>query len=393
MATRTFTLAALFLTAVTLPAAAQEKVVGPYRVKIQEEKEANPEPILPLDAKRRAEFQMLGGLNLRITAGGKLLHAGYLLTSLKIDDQVQHNGPWRIEAQNIALPKTAGGKQRDGFYSVYTAGKLRITHSVELVPGLKPGTKERLLDTVLVRYTIENKDFVPHRVGLRKFMNVHLIDSDAAIFAAPNQPNKLLDGVVLKGKTMPDYLQILQHPNLKEPGYVAHMTFSLGSNVDRPDRAVLTWRGAAAQDNWTVDAVAAGGSRVMYLYWDPREIKPGGKRELAFAYGGGVAGNLENEGRVKFDLSGSLEPGKRFTINASVSEPALGQSLTLELPANMELVHGQETQPVPPANQDGNSMVQWQARVLRTGNSSVRIHSSTGVTHAKTIDISRADGK
>ena len=105
----------------------------------------------------------------------------------------------------------------------------------------------------------------------------------------------------------------------------------------------------------------------MSIYWDPTEIKPNAKRELAFAFGGGVASSLENEGRVKLDLAGSFEPGKLFTINAFVSDPAQGQNLTLELPAGMELVSGKETQPVPAVDGEGNCLVQWQARVLRHG--------------------------
>ena len=228
---------------------------------------------------------------------------------------------------------------------------------------------------------------------MRKTMDVFIVDNDGALFAAPNQPGKILDGVELSNKMVPDYLQLLQNSDLKNPGYVAHMTFSLGNMVERPSRVVLTSLGAGSPDNWNIEVMPAGEDSALHVFWDPQEIKPNGKRELAFAFGGGVASSLENEGRVKMDLSGSFEPGKRFTINAFVTEPASGQELTLELPANMELVHGPDTQPVPLIHGDDPCLVQWQARVLRTGSSAVVIRSSTGSVYTTNITITPVDGK
>jgi hypothetical protein len=395
MLTRKLLLTALLITASTRPAGTQEKVIGPVRVKIQEEKSEYFENVLPVDPVRRVEYQMQAGMNLRITCENKMLHLGNIWTALNIDEVVTLQGQgaaWRIEAQNVALPKTAAGKARDGVYSVYSVGKLRITQSAEIVPGKKPGEKKRQRDAVLVRYTIENKDSVAHKVGLRKFMDVYVVDNDGAVFAAPNQPGKILDGVELKGKMVPDYLQFLQHPNLKEPGFVGHMTFNLGSAVERPSRAVLTSLGVDSS-KWDVPPLPANGDSAMAVYWDPTEIKPGGKRELAFAFGGSVAASLENEGKVKIDLAGSFEPGKQFTINAFVSDPAQGQSLTLELPAGMEILQGKETQPVPAGDGEGNCMVQWQARVLKTGSFALKVHSSLGVTYARNVSITRVDEK
>src|SRR5439155_462026 len=101
------------------------------------------------------------------------------------------------------------------------------------------------------------------------------------------------------------------------------------------------------------------------MYWDPKTLNPGAKRELAYAYGQGIAGNPENEGRVELALGGSFEPGKRFSVTAYVQEPQPGQTLALELPPGMERVEGKEEQPVPAATASGNSLVLWKARVTR----------------------------
>ena len=156
-------LAAILLLGSHLSAGANEKVIGPVRGKFQEVRSDLLEPLLPVEPGRRVSFQSKGGLSLEVMSDNKKLHLDAILTALKIDDQVQNQGPWRAEAHNIRLPKTASGKERDGFYSVYTAGKIRITQSVEAVPGTKPGERKRQLDTVLVRYTIENKDNISHK--------------------------------------------------------------------------------------------------------------------------------------------------------------------------------------------------------------------------------------
>src|SRR5262249_13155964 len=149
--------------------------------------------------------------------------------------------------------------------------------------------------------------------------------------AAPTIPGKILDGMELKGKQLPPYLQMLQIPDLKNPGYVSHMTFDLGKRIDRPDRVVLSRFGAAGV--WDLPIFMAGGDSAMAAFWEPKEIKPGGKREIAYAYGKGVAVSPESEGAVRLALGGSFEPGKAFDVTAYVADPATGQFLTLELPA------------------------------------------------------------
>jgi hypothetical protein len=196
----------------------------------------------------------------------------------------------------------------------------------------------------------------------------------------------VLDGVELKGKTIPDYLQFLQQPDLKNPGFVAHMTYNFGKAFEMPDRIVLTSLGAQI-DQWNLAVQQAGGDSAMGVFWEPKEIKPGAKRKIAYAYGQGIAPSPEADGNVVLALGGSFEPGKLFTVSAHVLDPAPGQSLTLELPPGMERVEGKERQPVPIVTDDANSMVLWKARVLNTGKFTVRVHSSTGVTHGKIIAI------
>jgi hypothetical protein len=272
--------------------------------------------------------------------------------------------------------------------------KVTFTQEVEVVATKSKAGGNRRLDAVLVRYLAENKDTVPHKIGVRPHWNdVTIMNNRAVSYAAPNHPNTMLDGVELKGDKVPNYVQLSQKPNLKDPGFVAHLTFQLGAGYERPDRVVLTRGGALTGDKWDATVAPAGGNSGLVLFWDPKEIKPGGQRRMAYAFGQGIALGPDGEGQLAIALNGSFEPGKLFTIAVQVPDPAAGQSVTLELPPGMERVEGSERQSVPAVNAEGNTMVLWKARVLNTGRFALRVRSSTGITQTKIITISRPGEK
>jgi hypothetical protein len=350
----------------------------------------------PIDPKQRIRFQSQGQLNITISGEqGQQLSLSHF-PALNIDGQFfspfNGLGNGRFEKMNAKLPKTPGGKDRVGFETVFVRGDLRLTQTLELTPT-KPASagQKRLLDSVMIRYVLENKGKESHKIGLRAYVDTYIVDNDGALFAAPTIPNKVLDGVELKDKTLPDYFQILQRPDLKNPGYVAHVTLGLGSTVEKPNRVVLTRHGMGF-NAWDMMPVMAMGDSALGIFWDPKELKPGGKREIAYAYGKGIAIAPESEGRFNLVLGGSFEPGKLFTIAAYVQDPATGQSLTLDLPPGMERVEGKEIQPVAPASEERpESMVLWKARVLKTGQFPLRVRSNTGLTQTKLISIALAE--
>jgi hypothetical protein len=159
--------------------------------------------------------------------------------------------------------------------------------------------------------------------------------------------------------------------------------------MERPDKLLLTRYGFGF-NTWDMPVMASMGDSAIAIYWEPKDLRPGAKREYAYAYGKEVAVNLEGIGQVEMAVDGSFEPGKTFKILARVSDPAPGQVLSLELPEGMSLLEGREMQPVPPPlGDDPNSMVVWRARVEQPGDYAVRVRSSTGVTQGKLISISR----
>jgi hypothetical protein len=349
------------------------------------------EPVAPLDPVRRIQYSAQGLAVTVRSERNETLHLSHFPT-LNIEGRIYPQGQGgRVEFANRPLPRGKGLKDREGFTSASTFGDIRVTATVTVIPT-KPATRgaKRQLDAVLIQYTLENTGNQPRKAGLRAYMDTYVVNNDGCLFAAPTVPKRILNGTVLKGKLLPPYVQLLQVPNLDNPGFVAHLTLDLGSKLEKPDRVVLTRYGVGF-NTWDMPALMAAGDSEMGIFWEPREIKPGGKREIAYGYGKGIATSPENEGRVNLALGGSFEPGKRFNVTAYVTDPAPGQSLTLELPPGMTLVEGKVCQPVPElTGNETHSLVMWRARVLRAGEFPLRVRSSTGVTRGKTVTVTRA---
>jgi hypothetical protein len=374
-----------------MPVSGQEAAKSKFSVKIRDEKTVvvDMEGSGAIDPTKRINFSTQGNFGLQITTmQGQQLHLGHMPMFQINGRALQPGQGGRFEAVQ-RLGKGKNGKPRDGFSSVWIIDNIHITQVMELYPSKakKPGDK-RLLNTVLVSYAIENKGAAAASVAVRTYMDTYVIDNDGCLFASPvTHPKKLLDGMVLKDKTMPPYLQMLQRPNLDNPGYVSHLTLNIGGKYDKADKLILS-RYGAGQNGWDYPVMPSMGDSAIAFYWPAKEIKAGGKRDVAYAYGEGIGVSAENEGRFQMNLGGSFEPGKIFNISAVVADPAVGQTLALELPKGMQRLEGKELQAVGPLmDQQEYSTVLWKCSVLEPGEYKIRIRSSTGITETKIVTI------
>src|SRR5262249_35394129 len=157
---------------------------------------------------------------------------------------------------------------RSGFFNVCEIGKLTITQEVEIVPtkAAKPGEKRKMA-SAMVRYLIENKDTQPHKLGIRVVTYSFLTQNRAVpnAFVTPTDPKKILDGVELKGKDVPNYVKIMENPDPKDPGKVAHLTCNLGRSFSTPDRLLLTGQNALV-NQWDMPAAKAQGFSVAGFF-------------------------------------------------------------------------------------------------------------------------------
>jgi hypothetical protein len=403
MQTRGFGLAATIIAVIlgVWPAPAD----GQVKVTIQDEKQVTGEgSSLPIDPTPQVRY----GLDQNTMMPGLSTVRGERLTFspqngnpifVMIDNQMQvfGQGNGRFESRNVPLEKGPSGKVRHGVKSVWVSNnKIRITQYIELIPSkasakAAPGSK-RHIDVMLVRYVVENGDGVQHSVGVKNTIDIFLVTNDGALFASPlTDPKKIFDGHEFKGDKVPAYVQVLQNPNLQNPGFVSHFTLKLGK-LEPPTRFVCTNLGAALNNAWDVPAVPAMGDSAVGILFDPKPIAAGGTRDMAYAYGVGIAADMDNEGRVSLNVNGMFEPSKEFTVTAYVDDPQASQALTLELPAGLSQVHGKATQAVPlPFADGGQSIVMWKVRVDNLGSFPIRVKSSTGVVYNTLVKIEKAD--
>ncbi len=282
---------------------------------------------------------------------------------------------WRashVRREMIKVPLASG---RKGFLSVwqYREG-IRVYQQVEMVVG----EQTRLIDTVLVRYVLENRSEAAHTVGLRVMLDTFIGANDGVPFTIPGQKGLLTTKQDFAEKDVPDYIQALERGDLDDPGTVAHMGlkgFHLGGvTLDPIEKLrICRWPGSEARWEWepkSIDDQTDGGrdkDSCVALYWMPRPLNPGERRDMAFTYGLNRISATGSGSRLGLTAGGSFRVGGEFTLTAYVKNPQAGQKVKLEpLPDGLQLVEGQDTEQV--VTEGGEyGQVSWRIRSSRVG--------------------------
>jgi hypothetical protein len=366
-------------------------------------------PIAEVDPRPRVWWQYGPGMRFGIGAveSKKLLtyaaNGATNQTMLRVNGQIgEYGSPIGVFLErDTPLPPDRARNTYGSSRSVWVSGKICYTQILELVASKQPidsamrdsrGAKLHL-DTVQVRYLIENKDTKFFRVGLRTQIDTLIGSNDGVPFTVPS-----LGALVTrfadfpKAAPIPDFIQALERPNLRDPGTVAHLSLNLGNGVEAPGRISLTHWPGGNYPGWDVPLTPIAADSAVVLYWNDKRLGPGETREMGFAYGLGYVVCNDPGGKLGLTLGGSFEPGEAFTVTAYVQAPQKGQTLTLELPAGLERIEGSEVQKVPPlAPGVASSIVTWKVKVLNTGSFPLRVVSSNGAVQAKTISIARPE--
>jgi hypothetical protein len=286
---------------------------------------------------------------------------------------------------------------------------IEVTQTVELIPG-EPNESEdfhRLLDTVLVRYTIINRDSKTHRVGLRFLLDTLIGDNDGVPFTVPGLPglvDQFRDFPGPPGDKVPDFVQVLEKPDLQKPGVIAFLNPKVGGGLGAPDRLSLTRWQATVLNTWDVPITsfaAAGnapgnapGDSAIVLYWnemvlppydpDPKKLV---KREIGFSYGLGSVSTAS--GRLGVTVGGDYRPQGELTVVALVSDPARDKNVELRLPKRFTLVGGNAVQDAPPLGPGGRpAPITWRVQSPpEVGTYDLELHTSGGVTQKKRVKI------
>ncbi len=298
-------------------------------------------------------------------------------------------GKWsRVNQPLSGVPATPNSVQPT--HSTWNLGSVSYHQVLEIVPGQPVtvnGVTRRNLDTVLVRWIIQNNDTRQHSAGLRLQLDTLIGSNDGVPFTVPGKTGLVATFADFRvPSTVPDFVQALERFDLNNPGTIAQLTLKPGSGIEPAQRLTLThWPGGSLA--WDIPVRSLTGDSAAVLYWPEKTLKPGEKRTIGFSYG---LGNVSATDKLGLTLGGSFEPGQAFTATAYVENPVAAQTLRLELPAGLKRIDGAETQPVALQNAGGRntSVVTWKILVERTGEHRLKVISSTGLTQSKTIAIS-----
>jgi len=264
-------------------------------------------------------------------------------------------------------------------------GKIRVAQSVEIVVG----QQTRLFDTALVKYTITNRDKVPHTVGLRVMLDTLIGLNDGVPFYLPpteTEPARFVDKLAVLGqKQVPEYLQALETGDLKDQdATVAILCPNVGKSEPMEKLVLCRWpqnseiRWGNDNGNWKFEPMDANPHQkdsCVVMYWAQTNMNPGEQRTMAFTYGLGMMGqgseeSTTNSGKMRLMVSPRAFAKKTFPVMAYVKSTDPGQRVTLKLPAGVVLAPGQQAeQAVPPATTpEGYSQVTWKVVAATGGN-------------------------
>ena len=304
-------------------------------------------------------------------------------------------GSWTRKAQPLdGIPATPGAV--NGTHSTWTWGSLAFHQVLEVVPGqpvLVKGLLRRPLDTVLVRWILENTDRTKaQNAGLRMELDTQIGLSDGVPFTVPGNPGLINTNADLTtAKEIPDFIQALEQPDLRNPGVIAHLTLQPGAGIESASRFSLTrWSGAASSGRnlgWEIPVRDFADNSSVVLYWPERAIKGGESRTIGFAYG---LGNLSVNDNLGVVVGGAFEAGKDLTVCAYVENPLPGQKVSLTLPNGLRLLEGSnESQMVipDPDNARKTGIVTWKVAVEQSGEFKINVSSQPGSSLTRTITI------
>jgi hypothetical protein len=298
-------------------------------------------------------------------------------TVIKIDGfeykfgTVTPNNVWGgIRGRLKQVPITSGGRRAWESTMEFTSQKVEVVQHVEIVPG-----QSGYLDTVLVYYTLRNRDEGKHTVGIRVMIDTFIGANDGVPFTIPGKKGFMDTKAEYTRKDIPDYIEVIENPNdPQNPGTVARM--GLGhlrlpgielADMDRLRICRFPGPNAGWGDQWKVEPMRSDnndkGDSCVVMYWPYETMNPGATRHVAFTYG---LGSLEiGGGSLALSVPSSVQPDSDFVVTAYVWNAHKGDKVKLIVPAGLKLAGGESDEKTIEEG-SGRSQVFWH---LRSGDS------------------------
>ncbi len=289
--------------------------------------------------------------------------------------------------------------------------RVEVTQEVRIIPGepveVEPEKYRRLLDTCLFHYKVENRDSRAHDVGMRYLLDTYIGGNDGVPFTLPGVPGLVDTSKELAGEQVPDFVQVLENSDLKNPGLIAQLDLRLGEKYEPPGRVRLTahpmsqGKEGLTKERWDIPlaSIKDAMDSCVVLYWDPAPLGPGQSREMAFTYGLGNV-SIGPSAKLGLTVGGAMLVGSDLTVVALVADPEPGQTVELQLPPELVLAGGQKAvQDAPPSaekNKEGRprpSPVTWRVRATTEGTFRIAVETRVNgepVTQSRRVTIKRA---
>jgi hypothetical protein len=264
-----------------------------------------------------------------------------------------YNGHWLKMKQLIPESETPFlGK---GYTSVWamTNPSVEITQSLRIIPGAQTNK----LDTVLVRYRIENRGNKNLTIGFRTLLDTFIGTNDGVPFLIPGDSELCSSSKIMNSAGVPDFLQALENNDLNNPGTVANLSL-LNPGLEKPSKLTLgCWPdyrlekilkdGDKCKEAFTLWDVPVAkintldpADSAVTMYWEPTLILPFKTREVGYSYGLGTFAGSQGQGQLALTAGGSFAPNGEFTLTAYVSGHTSKDTLDLILPEGFKLIEG-----------------------------------------------------
>lgn len=264
-----------------------------------------------------------------------------------------YNGHW-LKMKQI-IPESETPFLGKGYTSVWamTNPSVEITQSLRIIPGAQTNK----LDTVLVRYRIENRGNKNLNIGFRTLLDTFIGSNDGVPFLIPGDSELCSSSKIINGAGVPDFLQALENNDLNNPGTVANLSL-LNPGLEKPSKLTLgCWPdyrlqkilkdGDNCKEAFTLWDVPVGkintlnpADSAVTMYWDPALILPFKTREVGYSYGLGTFAGSQGQGQLALTAGGSFQPNGEFTLTAYVSGHTSKDTLDLIIPEGFKLLDG-----------------------------------------------------
>src|SRR5262249_15115442 len=201
-----------------------------------------------------------------------------------------------------------------------------------------------------------------------------------------------------RGPDVPDFVQVLEHPSLQDPGIILQLNLRFSNKLEPPSRFQLTRYPTNNRNpdkkilnKWEVPLVDMGDDSCVVIYWDPQDLGPHKKRELAFTYGLGNV-SVSTTGKIGLTVGGATHANGELTVLALISDRD-AKFATLDLPPGLKLLPGEPNQKKithmrPELNkQPRPSPVTWRVRAEHEGKHSITVSTDTGALQSRRVTI------